>query len=84
MRWLRWDRYTLPLLQATAVGLTSSGLAAVLTALCLDSRHLSGGMPDLLLIRASHKTTVSNGMIGILEVLPLTTTSSVHNVVTNR
>jgi hypothetical protein len=59
VRWLRWDRYTLPLLQATAVGLTSSGLAAVLTALCLDSRHLSGGMPDLLLIRATHKASVS-------------------------
>ncbi|KAG5190599.1 hypothetical protein JKP88DRAFT_232155, partial [Tribonema minus] len=49
-RWLRWGRLSLPQLMAIAAGIGGAGLASLLTALCLDSRHLGGGLPDLLLL----------------------------------
>jgi hypothetical protein len=50
-RGLRWNAYPLQLLQLVAVGLGAPSLACLCDALCWDHRHLTGGMPDLLLWR---------------------------------
>ena len=51
IRGVAWDTYPLAFLQVVAVGLGGPALARILAALALDSAHLSGGLPDLLLWR---------------------------------
>jgi Fanconi-associated nuclease 1 len=47
-RGVRWDSWTLSGLQVAACCVGGRGLAAVFRALCENYRHLSGGLPDLL------------------------------------
>ena len=47
-RGVRWDAWTLSGLQAAACCIGGRGMAASFRALCINYRHLSGGLPDLL------------------------------------
>jgi hypothetical protein len=50
-RGMQWSSYPLQLLQLLAVGIGGPGLACLVDALAADHKHLTGGMPDLLLWR---------------------------------
>jgi hypothetical protein len=52
-RGLRWAAQPLQLLQLLAVGLGGPALACLCDALCMDHKHLTGGMPDLLMWRVA-------------------------------
>ncbi len=60
---MRWGAggWSLAATQAAACGVGGAGLAAVCRALCIDYRHLAGGMPDLLVRRHRERKGAGGG-----------------------
>jgi len=68
--WRPMRHSSLSVLQATAVCVGGPVLSTIFRALCMDYRHFSSGMPDLLLLRVLHRPLV-------LQPPPLLSTPSI-------
>jgi Fanconi-associated nuclease 1 len=70
-RGMRWDTYPLQLLQLIAVGMGGPTLACLADALAADHKHLTGGMPDLLLWRVAAPIDASADIVPAAGGRPL-------------
>ena len=60
-RVVRWQAWSLKFLQLVAVCMGGKGLAGIGRTLCVNYRHFSGGLPDLVLLKGSRRCRAAPG-----------------------
>lgn len=66
-RGVNWSAWSLKFLQLVAMSVGGEGLAGIGRTLCVNFRHFSGGLPDLLLMKGARRRRVE-GNVGEWDV----------------